>query len=111
VFEGQLLIDFGITVASASPPARASALSTSSASYAAAVATGQLSKARAEVVEALRMAGPMTGAELDAWMTDRGGRGHYHKRLSELRRAGAATDDGARPCRVTGRKALVWRAL
>lgn len=70
--------------------------------------TGALTRTRREVYDVLATHGAMTGAELDARLTATGGRGHFHKRLPELRDAGYVEERGQRVCTVTGKRAIVW---
>jgi hypothetical protein len=71
---------------------------------------GLLSKMRWLVYECLFQYGPLTGAELDERLRGKkGGRGHYHKRLSELKRQGLVREMlKKRECSVTGRLVYAW---
>ncbi len=69
---------------------------------------GYLSKTRFAVYNALFEKGPLTGAEVDDLLKKDGGRGHYHKRLSELLEFGVAKNCGERVCAVTGHTAVTW---
>ena len=70
---------------------------------------GLLSRMRWAVYNHLFRCGPLTGAELDEQLRGaKGGRGHYHKRLSELRDIGVARELDARLCAVTGHHAIAW---
>ncbi len=74
--------------------------------------SGTLTGARLTAYEALVEIGPCTGAELDHHIASRtwvdGARGHFHKRLPELRQLGAVVEGAARVCRVTGHRAITW---
>jgi hypothetical protein len=72
------------------------------------VESGALTPARMKVYGALFEDGPMTGAELDGYLAKSGGRGHFHKRLSELRDQGVVREVGKRRCTVSGKDALAW---
>ena len=52
--------------------------------------------------------GPCTGQEVDEGLLHQGKRGHFHKRLSELRRMGWVDVIGVRPCRITGNRVEAW---
>jgi hypothetical protein len=85
---------------------------TSVEAYQQAEAEGLLTKERAAVFRVLREAvtslnGDMTGREVDQVL----GSVDAHKRLSELLRQGLAVDAMTRACRVTGRRAIAWRAV
>lgn len=71
-------------------------------------ADGTLSAVRFAAYQALFKYGPMTGAELDNSLKSQGGRGHYHKRLPELRDMDVVAEVGRRKCRVTGHNAITW---
>ena len=74
-----------------------------------ALRTTPLSDARNRVWLLLRASQrPMTGAEVDAALREVRGRGHFHKRLPELERAGLARRNGSRTCTVTGHQAETW---
>jgi len=82
---------------------------TSEEAFRAIKSDGLLSKMRQQVYEYLYHCGPATGAEIDRELKMvGGGRGHYHKRLSELERLGVAKRVGTRECKVTGRRAEMW---
>jgi len=72
--------------------------------YGDAEAEGILSRMRAEVYEALKEHGPMSGSELNALLDGPS----YHKRLSELERMRAICPVRIRMCRITGRQVLEW---
>jgi hypothetical protein len=75
-------------------------------------AEGLLSEMRLLVYRELIRRGPVTGRELDAALARPGEtRTSYHKRLSELERAGLARVALVRPCQVTGREAEAWEAV
>ena len=73
---------------------------------------GLLSKRRFEVYEALVKHGPCTANELfRKWKY----RSHItqqniHPRLGELRERGVVEEVRVKPCEVTGRMAIVWKA-
>lgn len=69
---------------------------------------GTLSKMRWMVYEYLFLHGPLTGAELDEQLRKQGGRGHYHKRLSELKRFDIVQETNKRACKITGRLVYEW---
>ncbi len=72
-------------------------------------AEGLLSSMRFAVYQALYYSGPLTGAELDEKLRGHlGNRGHYHKRLPELRDCGVVSEKGERTCRITGRNVIEW---
>lgn len=52
----------------------------------------------------------LAGFEVDNILDDQPGRGHYHKRLSELESRGLAHRKGTRKNPATGRKGDVWFA-
>lgn len=53
----------------------------------------------------------LTAQELEAELAEAGdGRG-YWRRLSELRNIGLVVEAGMRPCRITRRQAIVWKAV
>ena len=79
---------------------------TSKAVYHSIVASGLLGEMQQAVFDCLYRYGPMTGSEIDEKLT--GSRGHYHKRLSELKKMDVVEEVGKRTCKVTGRVALVW---
>lgn len=83
--------------------------STSAAAFRQLIDSGRLSERREQVLTTLWEHGPLTGAELDAYATT--GRGHWHKRLPELRDRGLAAEVGTRVCRVTGEEVIVWDAV
>ena len=61
------------------------------------------------VYECLFEHGPLTGAEIDERLRgDRGGRGHYHKRLSELYALDLISDVKIRACSITGEQVTEW---
>lgn len=70
--------------------------------------TGVVSRMRKVVYNELYLHGPLTGTELDQRLASDGGRGHYHKRLSELREMGLVVEVGERPCSVSGKTAVAW---
>ena len=81
---------------------------TSTKVYRQIVAEGLLSKMRFAVYDLLYHDGPLTGAELDEMAYAAGGRGHYHKRLPELRDLGVVREVGEQFCTVSGRKVIAW---
>jgi hypothetical protein len=82
--------------------------STSAETYRQIEADGTLSAVRWAAYTCLFKHGPLTGAELDDTLKDSGGRGHYHKRLPELRDRGVVAEVGKRCCRITGHEAIEW---
>jgi len=64
---------------------------------------------RQEVLDTLRLYGPLTGAEIGVKMG--GDRYAGHRRLPELERAGLVERNGFRKCNVTRRQCQVWRAV
>ena len=82
--------------------------STSLEAYRQIEADGTLSAVRWAAYACLYEKGPLTGAELDDALKDTGGRGHYHKRLPELRDRGVVAEVGKRSCRITGHEAIEW---
>jgi DNA-binding MarR family transcriptional regulator len=82
---------------------------TSAESFEAIRASGRLSRMRWRVYSFLYEHGPLTGHELDDRMAVPGETmTSYHKRLSELERAGLVETIGERRCTVTGMTSLVW---
>jgi len=70
---------------------------------------GLLANMALDVYGCLFKLGPLTGAELDEHLRGlKGGRGHYHKRLSELRDRGVVRECEKRECRVTGQNVITW---
>lgn len=65
-----------------------------------------LGQRQAVVLRALEALGAATNSELAQkldWTINR-----VTPRVYELRKAGKVTDDGKRPCKITGRVAYVW---
>ena len=64
-----------------------------------------------EVWRYLMANGPRTGREVDhALASSADAAASYHKRLSELLAAGWVEEAGKRPCSITGRRTIAWRA-
>lgn len=70
------------------------------------LATGLITKQRANVLEALFEHGPCTARELQEKAFD--GKDFAHKRLPELKAQGVAQEIGTRTCAVTGQSATLW---
>ena len=68
---------------------------------------GTLGERQRLALEIIRRHGPMTGNELCHQARSPG----LWKRCSELEKLGLVREDGSRPCRITGRKAILWRAV
>ena len=67
-----------------------------------------LTPARARVWDALVLAGePLTGRELNRKLSTP----NAHKRLSELLEQGVIAECGSRTCRVTGKRAVIWKPV
>jgi hypothetical protein len=81
---------------------------TSKDTFDAVIASGLLSKMRLAVYKCLYDRGPLTGSEIDEILCRNGGRGHYHKRLSELERFEVAEVVGHKKCSITGRVVEAW---
>jgi hypothetical protein len=71
---------------------------------------GLLGAMQLRVFEALLDRGPMTGRELDAFLSS-DSRGHAHKRLPELERLGLVRVLPARQCVISGRLSVAWQAV
>ena len=80
---------------------------TSEAAFAHIKNSGLLSRMRWAVYEHLFKHGPLTGTELNEQMREFG-RGHCHKRLSELKRVGVVREVEKRACSITGRVVYAW---
>jgi hypothetical protein len=68
---------------------------------------GTIGKRQLQAWVALQQWGPLTGQELDRYGEKRG----LWKRLSELKSLGLVEELEPRTCRITGKAALVWRAV
>lgn len=68
-----------------------------------------LSERQSLVFAALGKAGPMTNCELAEYLGWR--INTVTPRTNELVKIGRATRDCQRPCRITGRTAIAWRAV
>ena len=69
--------------------------------------TGELSRKRRDVYEALLSHGDMTGRELNEYLKSQSA----HKRISELYKLGFIVPVAERECRVTGRHVVAWKAV
>lgn len=69
-------------------------------------ASGEINLAQKKVYRALHQLGPSTGSEIDDHFKSRS----THKRLSELKRMGYVSCVGSRPCKITGKRAQIWKA-
>lgn len=71
--------------------------------------SGGIGKAQRHVLEALADNGPMTGSELDEYLSDTLEKWtRRSSRTSELRQMGLVEERGTRVCRVTGKEVIVW---
>jgi hypothetical protein len=80
---------------------------TSLETYRAIQADNLLNEQRWMVYRLLYEHGPATSTELSQLLAE-GAREAPHRRLPELRDCGAAYEVVERPCKVTGRKCIVW---
>lgn len=72
------------------------------------VASGRIHEQRAFVLGVIKAWGGQTALEYDReFKLDR----IFNRRLSELRRLGLVENGDARPCRISGKRALTWRAV
>lgn len=82
---------------------------TSRTAYQQIKAEGLLSRMRWRVYDAIYHHGPLTGHELDTHLAHPDEtKTSYHKRLSELLRLRVVRIAGERPCKITGRVAVLW---
>lgn len=86
---------------------------TSRETYAAIQNEGLLSRVRWLVYDALYRHGPCTAGELARHLSDEGHKARDQRtfaarRLTELRDLGAVLELDPRPCKVSGRKSIVW---
>jgi hypothetical protein len=82
---------------------------TSLAAYNEIKASGLLSRMRWIVYDHLYHHGPLTRTEVDLHLKrDDEVNPSYHKRLSELERAGVVTTVGRKTCSITGKECELW---
>lgn len=98
----------GEAVAPPRPPVR----ETSAVAYREAVSDGTVGVQAHAVLELLRSTGrALTGREIDQALAQPGdSAASYHKRLSELARLHLVVEAERRPCTISGKGAIAWRA-